>query len=91
MEEIIKKNEKVLVIFGELMDETQSIYKKIKYRYQGDIEFVNYTIRENKEMFYRYYISSVPLFRLYIEGELKYEKKGKEGLEEIQKILLSME
>lgn len=95
MEEIIRQNNKVLVIFGELKDEILSIYNMIKYRYnkkdEENIKLVNYTIRKNKEMFYKYDISSVPLFRLYIDGELKYEKKGKVSLEEIQKILLSME
>ncbi len=62
-------------------------YESLKEKYNEDVKFKEYISENDEEIFEYERINSVPTFRFYIDGEVKYEKVGLLGLEEISKLI----
>ncbi len=62
-------------------------YESLKERYYEDVKFIEYIAENDEEVFDYERVSSVPTFKFYMDGEVKYEKVGLEGLSQITELI----
>ncbi len=62
-------------------------YESLKERYYEDVKFIEYIAENDEEVFDYERVSSVPTFKFYMDGEVKYEKVGLEGLAQITELV----
>ncbi len=62
-------------------------YESLKERFHEDVKFIEYIAENDDEVFDYERVSSVPTFKFYMDGEVKYEKVGLEGLTQITELV----